>query len=104
MFVHKVAVPFAAGALLATAFLDLIPEALADHQHERTLLIILVGFLFFFVLEQSLGWFHHHHEESETDTHTDKNVWLIVIGDTDFITSLMDWRLVQRFWSVPQRE
>lgn len=78
---QKAAVPFAAGALLAAAFLDLLPEALSDHQHHQTLTIVLVGFLFFFVLEHSISWFHHHHDENEKHNHTDRNVWLIVIGD-----------------------
>jgi zinc and cadmium transporter len=79
---QKAAVPFAAGALLAAAFLDLLPEALSDHMHERTLAITLIGFLAFFVLERSLSWFHHHHDENEKHDHTSRNVWLIIIGDT----------------------
>jgi zinc and cadmium transporter len=42
----------------------------------------LAGLLFFFVLEQSLTWFHHHHGEGEAHAHSQRNVWLIVIGDT----------------------
>jgi zinc and cadmium transporter len=79
---QRVAVPFAAGALLAAAFLDLLPEALHAGDYERILLITLVGFLVFFVLERSLSWFHHHHDDSEQHAHSDRNVWLIVIGDT----------------------
>jgi zinc and cadmium transporter len=87
---QRFAVPFAAGALLAAAFFDLLPEAMGDHDHERALSFALIGFLFFFVLERSLSWFHHHHNDSEEKTHSDRNVWLIVIGDTlhNFIDSL----------------
>lgn len=78
---QKLAVPFAAGALLAAAFLDLLPEAIHEGG-EDALTITLVGLLCFFVLERGLSWFHHHHEEDASHTHTRRNVWLIVIGDT----------------------
>jgi len=79
---QRIAVPFAAGALLAAAFLDVLPEALHAGETERILLVALIGFLFFFVLERSLSWVHHHHQEPSGHTHTQRNVWLIVIGDT----------------------
>lgn len=78
---QKMAVPFAAGALLAAAFLDLLPEAIHEGG-EEALTITLIGLLFFFVLERGLSWFHHHHEEDQSHSHTRRNVWLIVIGDT----------------------
>lgn len=79
---QKVAVPFAAGALLAAAFLDLLPEALEREEPKPILLAALFGLLFFFLLERGLSWFHHHHEEDATHSHTKGSVWLIVIGDT----------------------
>lgn len=79
---QRIAVPFAAGALLSAAFLDVLPEALEAGEVRSVLIAALGGFLFFFVLERSLSWFHHHHEASETRDHTQRNVWLIVIGDT----------------------
>lgn len=78
---QKLAVPFAAGALLAAAFLDLLPEAI-EHDSKQALTVTLVGLLFFFVLERGLSWFHHHHEDDQAHSHTSRNVWLIVIGDT----------------------
>ncbi len=83
--VHKLqrlAVPLAAGALLAAAFLDLLPEAIVQTNTETALLVSLVGLLGFFVLERSLGWFHHHHDDGEKHSHNRQTVWLIVIGDT----------------------
>ena len=84
--VQRIAVPFAAGALLAAAFLDLLPEAV---EHGKSLPIVmslvLSGFVLFFVLERFLGWFHHHHDHDATDTHTKRQRStrsLIVIGDT----------------------
>ncbi|MDB5178044.1 MAG: putative Zinc/iron permease [Candidatus Saccharibacteria bacterium] len=76
------AVPFAAGALLAAAFLDVLPEALHEGGPQHVLVVTLIGFLFFFVLERSLSWFHHHHEEPVNQPHTQRNVVLIIIGNT----------------------
>lgn len=87
---QKVAVPFAAGALLAAAFFDLLPEALELSPSNNVLIAALVGFLLFFVLERSLGWFHHHHEEQMHTSGSRRNVPLIVVGDTlhNFIDGL----------------
>jgi zinc and cadmium transporter len=65
---------FAAGALLGTAFFDLMPEAAheAEHLAEETgvdyniFLWTLVGFLIFFLMERFIHWFHHHHDDSHT--------------------------------------
>ncbi|HAC56179.1 TPA: ZIP zinc transporter [Candidatus Saccharibacteria bacterium] len=83
--VQLLAVPFAAGALLAAAFLDLLPEAL-EHggEPQGVAALLLTGFIIFFVLERFLGWFHHHHQhgESEQVGRQRATVPLIVIGDT----------------------
>lgn len=88
---QKLAVPFAAGALLAAAFFDLLPEALSGHEYGQVLAAVLVGFLLFLVLERSLSWFHHHHDEIKGGKRVNRNVWLIVIGDTlhNFIDGLV---------------
>lgn len=57
--------PFGAGALLAAAFLDLLPEAFELAESGTMLLYVLGGFLFFFLLERSSSWFHHHHEHDQ---------------------------------------
>ena len=82
--VQRVAIPFAAGALLAAALLDLLPEALEGGESTLSVMaLVLCGFVIFFVLERFLGWFHHHHGHDE---HTVKRRHsarsLIVIGDT----------------------
>lgn len=54
----------AAGALLATAFLHLLPEAFESGVGvERLFLVLLVGLVFFFLLDKAELW-HHGHEHS----------------------------------------
>ncbi|MDX1766041.1 MAG: ZIP family metal transporter [Candidatus Saccharimonadales bacterium] len=74
------ATPFAAGALLAAAFADLLREASHQGSIETALNFTLIGILAFFLLERFLQWFHHHHEH--TDKKTDPTATLIIVGDT----------------------
>jgi zinc and cadmium transporter len=75
--------PFGAGALLAAAFLDLLPEAFELAEPETMLLYTLGGFLLFFLLERLASWFHHHHEHDHQQKGV-RNVQqrrLIILGD-----------------------
>ncbi len=79
------ATPFAAGALLAAAFLGLLTEAIHEASPdkggvEQVLAWTLGGILIFFLMERFLHWFHHHHEHHNSQT--DPAARLIVIGDT----------------------
>lgn len=74
------ATPFAAGALLAAAFVDLLREASHEGDIEIALVFTMIGILTFFLLERFLHWFHHHHEHS--DKSSDPATPLIIIGDT----------------------
>lgn len=76
----KYATPFAAGALLAAVFFDLLPEGINVGSPNRVFLSALVGLLAFFYLERFLRWFHHHHEHEDPADFSPKS--LIVIGDT----------------------
>lgn len=76
-----VAMPFGAGALLAAAFFDLLPEALELGEPRELLLWTLGGFLAFFVLERSASWFHRHHEHDELHGKNASQRKLIVFGD-----------------------
>ena len=73
----------AAGALIGTAFLDLLPEAIERGGSLRALTTALIGFLIFFVAEHVIVLFHarsaspHHQEHGLTATTP-----LIVAGDT----------------------
>ena len=78
--------PFGAGALLAAAFLGVLPEAVEGSDIHQTAMFALGGFLAFFILERLLGWFHHHeshHHETVHGRRSNKtHQWLVVIGDT----------------------
>ncbi len=75
-------VSFAAGAMLGAAFLDLIPESLAVTSARVVGEYILVGIIFFFLVEKVFHWYqiHYHHPE-----HHHKQIkpvaWLNLIGD-----------------------
>lgn len=75
---------FAAGVLLGTAFLDLLPEAY-EHSSEVNLFFwVLAGLLGFFLLERFIHWFHHHGagEHSDLKGKNRSLVSLVVIGDS----------------------
>ncbi len=74
------ATPFAAGALLAAAFVDLLGESAEQGNANEALVWTMIGILIFFLLERFLRWFHHHHEHE--DHKTDPNAALVIIGDT----------------------
>ncbi len=81
--VVRYALPFGAGALLATAFVGLIPEAIEGHDVHQMVWYIIGGFLSFFVLERLLGWFHHHHHDDVAhDTENRTHTALVIVGDT----------------------
>ena len=57
-------IPLAVGALLGDAFLHLYPQALEKAESSVAVsLILLAGFVSFFVLEKYLRWHHGHAEE-----------------------------------------
>ncbi|MFX0022890.1 MAG: ZIP family metal transporter [Candidatus Hermodarchaeota archaeon] len=70
-----VLVAFATGTILATALFDLIPESL-HHLEELNagawniaesllFILIIIGFVVFFILERFIYWFHGHAHEKE---------------------------------------
>ena len=59
----------AAGALLATAFMHLLPEAFESQASAHDLFAtLLVGLVFFFLLDKAELW-HHGHEHTEASSH-----------------------------------
>jgi zinc and cadmium transporter len=75
----KYATPFAAGALLAAVFLDLLKEGIHEADADTVLMSAVVGILLFFFAERALHWFHHHHQHKGAP---DPTTGLIVVGDT----------------------
>jgi zinc and cadmium transporter len=75
----KYATPFAAGALLAAVFLDLLQEGLHEAEPNTVLIATVIGILLFFFAERALHWFHHHHQHKGAP---DPTTGLIVAGDT----------------------
>ncbi|MBI3282758.1 ZIP family metal transporter [Candidatus Curtissbacteria bacterium] len=67
---------FAAGVLLAVAFLDLLPEALEAAGGSDVFIPTLAGFVGFFFAERFIQLFHHHHGHGEKPT-----TLLVVAGD-----------------------
>jgi zinc and cadmium transporter len=69
---------FAAGALLATAFMRLLPEAFeqsvqAGVTAQTLFAVLLLGLVFFFLLDKAELWHHgheHHHDAHTHDAHT----------------------------------
>lgn len=80
----KYATPFAAGALLAAAFFDLLPGSLHVIEADVAMRWVLYGLLLFFLLEHFLHWFHHHDDHDDDKT----PAYLIITGDT--IHNLLD--------------
>jgi zinc and cadmium transporter len=82
----------AAGALLATAFMHLLPEAFESQAGAHDLFMtLLVGVVFFFLLDKAELWHHgheHHHDHhnhASHDSHQHKPVsgtWAVLTGDS----------------------
>lgn len=67
---------FAAGVLIAVAFLDLFPEALEAAGESNIFIPTLLGFVAFFFAERFIQLFHHHHGHGEKPT-----TLLVILGD-----------------------
>ncbi len=81
-FAIALAMPFGAGALLAAAFFDLLPEAFELGDARQLLLWALGGFLLFFMLERGASWFHRHHgHDNQDEQRHESQRRLIIFGD-----------------------
>ena len=85
----------AAGALMATAFMHLLPEAFESQVAAKDLfLTLLLGLVFFFLLDKAELWHHghehHHHGDDQTPSHAHHHEhspaqpgsWAILTGDS----------------------
>lgn len=94
---------FAAGALLATAFMRLLPEAFeqslqAGVSAHHLFAVLLIGLVFFFLLDKAELWHHgheHHHDaghhashasrengHSHVHHHSHSGGWAVLLGDS----------------------
>lgn len=104
---------FSAGGLIGGAFLHLLPEALEEASSRIIFPYLILGFIFFFVLEKYLHWRHCHKGICDIHAFT----YLSLIGDgihnftdglvigTSFIISLhfgIITTLVIIFHEIPQ--
>lgn len=84
----SVMVSVAAGVMLATAILDLLPETLELNSGKEVYWVLLAGVCVFFVMERMMHWYHHHqHGDSHlTVKGHEKDVrptaYLILAGDS----------------------
>lgn len=78
----------AAGALLATAFMHLLPEAFESQAGAHALfMVLLVGLVFFFLLDKAELWHHgheHHHGPHAHHHAAPKTAgsWAVLTGDS----------------------
>ena len=72
-------VSFAAGAMIAVAFLDLIPEAVKTHGNLTVVMEFLIaGFMLFLLIEKALVYYHCHEENCQIHS----SIKLVILGDT----------------------
>jgi zinc and cadmium transporter len=76
----------AAGALLATAFMHLLPEAFESQASAHDLFMtLLVGLIFFFLLDKAELWHHgheHHHQGGHHSHAPQPGTWAVLTGDS----------------------
>jgi zinc and cadmium transporter len=76
----------AAGALLATAFMHLLPEAFESQASAHDLFMtLLVGLIFFFLLDKAELWHHgheHHHSDHGHSHAPQPGTWAVLTGDS----------------------
>ena len=84
-------VSLSAGVLLGTALLDVLPEAFESKASPQSLFVtLLVGLLFFFLLEKAELYRHSHHHEGDEHHHhhgfdqlqAGRGGWSVILGDS----------------------
>ena len=81
----------AAGALMATAFMHLLPEAFESQAGAKDLFMtLLMGLVFFFLLDKAELWHHghehhhahHHHDHGHHHASPKPGSWAVLTGDS----------------------
>jgi len=86
-------VAFSAGALIGSAFLHLIPEAInkveiGESSIFKIFIYLILGFCAFFILEEFIGW-HHHHDTHHPEIASFSYLILFSDGLHNFIDGLI---------------
>lgn len=81
-------VSFAAGVLMAAAFLELLPESIELLNVESVVFTILAGIVFVFIIERLFIWHHCHKGEN---CHVHLPSYMVLVGDSvhNFIDGLI---------------
>ena len=82
-------VAFAAGTLIGDAFFHIIPESFELFDPMLVSLLIVFGFLIFFVIEKTIHWHHCHDEESEGHKHHISSLNLIGDAVHNFLDGIL---------------
>lgn len=83
-------ISLAVGALLGDAFIHLIPEAFESSIHATLVsILIIIGVLFFFILEKFLHWHHHGEDKEEPNIHSVGKLLLLSDGFHNLIDGII---------------
>jgi zinc and cadmium transporter len=76
-------IAFAAGAMLATALLDIFPEAITQSKgnYEPIMITFLASIVVLYLLERAAIWRHSHDTTEASDNHLSAAPWVILLGD-----------------------
>lgn len=78
---HRFIIPVALGMFLGIVFFELIPETI-EASHDSGPLVIVIGFLSFYLLSHLLRTYHHHHHEECHDCAPKNSASLLLVGDS----------------------
>ncbi len=80
-FYSSIMISLAAGVMLTTAVLDLLPEALKKSTNQSIYWSLLAGICIFFVLERLIFWYHHHAHGHKKKDEIEPSAYLVLLGD-----------------------
>jgi len=83
-------ISLAIGALLGDAFIHIIPEAFKSGLGSSTIgILIIVGILFFFIIEKFIHWHHHGEDKDEEHIHPVGKLVLFTDGFHNMIDGII---------------
>ena len=83
-------ISLAVGALFGDALVHLLPEAFEESDSPaRTSLYVILGILFFFLMERFLHWHHEHHTQSLNPVHPVAYINIVSDGVHNFLDGVI---------------